>query len=350
MEEIRMLMDNNPNALAAVQAVQSAAGLNVQPDPKLIHPYTEQDNAASAANPTTIRRYSNGIKSVLYLNASHDADKQGVMHQKIDEAMPMRPTAVVIEAKTGLPTPDGEAGYVERMAQQQGIPVIRAEPDDAKIIEAMVANGHSSKDVMALYLMRMVPQDRKNIEEAANNRVIEAQQRGEQLPNDYVHKAVERGMSEEKFAERAQYFLENNHVFQSIPPSERLSYAEFKEDYAPKLGKPFLSATGNDTAPIKNEQSNFFQNLHADVSIVREGLVNAKIAEALNGADASNVLVVYGGAHRTMSEPVWNAALGKGVNVDAESLQRERPATQVDANTFVGLSGNATRRGGWVVG
>src|SRR5262249_46249213 len=78
----------------------------------------------------------------------------------------------------------------------------------------------------------------------------------------------------------------------------------------------FLDADTNDFAPYLTRDATYFQKLHGTLAQARERMVNATVANALNEPDVSTVLVIYGGAHRVMSGPMWEAALGKGVDID----------------------------------
>lgn len=260
--------------------------MDIKPDLSQIVPYTLADDGPK---PTTIRRYSNGEKNLFYINASHVRGTDNATCAKIEEAITyLKPQRVVIEACDGQPINEGsEVAYANALAAQHHIPVVRAEPSDRAVFDNIDVKGYSTKDVMALYLLRSIPQGR---------------QQGHM-------------MDEQHFAERARQFLAHYPAFEHIPASERLTYEEFKSNYAPRLGKNFLQATANDFAPFEHEGATYFQKLNAAVGWIREVHIDMTIGNALNDTGVENVLVVYGGGHRTISEPVWEHALGKGKDV-----------------------------------
>lgn len=257
-------------------------------DTSLIRPYTEADNHPK---PTTTRRYSNGTHDLLYINASHvDISDNPTIARVRETIEQFRPQRVVIEARDGVPLlENSEAAYTSALAAQYNIPVVRGEPSDTAIFAAAQHAGYSIKDVMALYLLRMIPQDRNS---------------------GYR-------MDEAAFAERANAYLTTNPAFENIPQADRLTLQEFRAIYAPRLGHAdYLDATTQDFAPYLSADATYFQRLSGTLAMTREQLVDTKIGSAINEEGVSRVLVVYGGAHRTMSEPVWEAALGKGVDVE----------------------------------
>ena len=264
-------------------------------DPSRIAPYTRADNQPK---PTTIRQYGNGQQNLFYVNASHVSDADNPTYAAIAQAMNLKPGRVIIEARPDTPLNGAsEVAFANSLAAFHAIPVTRAEPDDADLFADAAASGYAAKDVMALYLLRMVPQDRK----------------------------MGRRMDEPAFAERAEGYLSGNPAFASILPAQRLTYGEFKEQYAPRLDKDVLEVNANDFAPFATSDATYFQRLSAHVGHVREKHIVASVAAAFEETD--NVLVVYGGAHRTMSGPVWEATLGKGVDIKPQTPQQTQSAS-----------------------
>ncbi len=264
----------------------------VTPDLSRIAHYTLADDYPK---PTTIRKYSNGTKSLYYINASHVRGQDNPTCKKIREAVEyLRPDRIVIEANDpNRLIANSEIAFAHAEAVKHGIPVVCGEPQDSNLITAMQAHGYSTKDMMAFYLLRMMPQDRQD---------------GKLMDEAHV-------------AERAERFLSHNPVFSDIPSGERLTYVEFKRDYASKLeGKSFLNATTTDIAPYTSEHASYFQRLSATLGHMREALVDTNIGNTLSEPGVNNVLVVYGGSHRTISEPVWEATLGKGVDVSPTAI------------------------------
>jgi hypothetical protein len=260
--------------------------MQIKPDLSRIVSYTLADNKQK---PTTIRCYSNGKKNLFYINASHVRGTDNSTCAKIEEAISyLKPQRVVIEACNNQPINEGsEVAFANTLAAQHHIPVVRAEPSDKVVFDNMGMKGYPAKDVMARYLLRSIPQGRQQ---------------------GHV-------MDEPHFAERARHFLAHHPAFEHIPASEKLTYEEFKSQYAPRLDKDFLEAATNDFAPFEHEGATYFQKLNAAVGWIREAHIVTTIGNTINEVGADNVLVVYGGAHRTISEPVWEHALGKGIDV-----------------------------------
>ena len=260
--------------------------MQIKPDLSRIVSYTLADDKPK---PTTIRCYSNGQKNLFYINASHVRGTDNSTCAKIEEAISyLKPQRVVIEASNNQPINEGsEVAFANTLAAQHHIPVVRAEPSDKDVFDNIGVKGYTAKDVMALYLLRSIPQSRQQ---------------------GHI-------MDEPHFAERARQLLSGHPAFAHIPASERLTYEEFKANYAPQLGKNFLEATTNDFAPFEHAGATYFQKLNAAVGWIREAHIDTTIGNTINEVGADNVLVVYGGAHRTISEPVWEHALGKGIDV-----------------------------------
>lgn len=291
----------------------------IMPNLAKMAPYT---SANDAPKPTTIRSYSGNGKELLYINGSHVSDidnptpTQKETLDRVREAIEEhKPKAVVIEAKKGTPL-SGEQAYTAQLAAQNGIPVVRAEPDDKAIFDGMRDSGYSTKDLMALYTLRQVAQDRTRKDG-----------KGQPLK-----------MDEESVAQRIRERLADDRElssFRGIPAGERLTYEEFKAVYAPKLGgKDYKEATPEDFKPISSPDATYFQRLSAELTPVRERAIDKTIADTLNGQGTDTVLVVYGGAHRTISEPVWEAALGKGKDISTAKAEPQGQGQNITDDHF----------------
>jgi len=282
-----MEKENRP-ALSSDPAPQLVA------DMSLYHGYSPSDNAASANRPCVVTHFQRGHKHLLYVNAAHvNGIDNPTMHTIAAAMAHYRPQAVVLESVGGMPMPQGEATFMAAEANRANIPVIAGEPSDAAIFEALKALGYSAKEVMALYLLRTIPQDR-----------------AQGMPMDDAH-----------FAQRATDYLQHHPAFASVPPQERLRYDEFKALAAYVMPqKHFLVTETADFAPYATSDSTYFQRMHAAMAWVRETAIDQTIAAALNQYD--RVLTVYGGAHLTQSLSVFEKMLGR-----AEEIQFAEPRT-----------------------
>ena len=271
-------------------------------DLSLIRDYTPQDKLVW--RPVVVNHFQRGGKSLYYINARHVAEIDNPTCDTVREAIGVyKPQLVIIE---GFPTEcgvspdffidyanreatrnfaDGESGYAAFLAHQNRIPFLGGEPLTIQICSVMEKEGYSAKDIMAFYLLRQIPQDRRE----------------------------GKAMDEAHFAERALRYLPQ--AFEHIPQQERLTLPEFEAWYAihGSDGKHFLKTSADDLAPYASPVGNYFQQLNHRLGLVREQHLDTLIAESL--ANSDRVLVVYGDGHLVQSRAVFEKMLGPGKSI-----------------------------------
>jgi len=248
------------------------------PDFSLIHRYNKDDELASRSRPTAVTHFARGGKNLYYINASHVTDTNNPTCKTIEETIKRyKPQAIVIEsvATKGFSkdTKTSETTYAYSLAKANNIDLVAGEPPDSVVLDAMMAKGYSAKDVMAFYLLRRLPQDRRE---------------GTVFDDD-------------SFAKNAELWL--NRCFPDYP-GEKITVTEFKGWYDKHKvnNKSFLDIEVSDVAPDASPDAAYFQKIASDTVTIRDTHTVGKIADTMKTHD--NVLVVYGGAHLTDLRPV----------------------------------------------
>lgn len=267
-------------------------------DFSLIRDYSREDDPTTRA--TGVTRFSNGRKTLYYVNAAHelgaDTPTVGAVRAAVAAYDPQR---IVIEAVPGQPLRDESVGaYAESIARNRGIPVSRGEPPDDALIKAVTArSSYTPKDIMALYLLRTIPQDRQFVQRMLRAGGVEY--------SDYMSAAA--------FRSRAEAYLARHPAFAGIPPPDRLTYEDFLRICAAHLGgKSFLDVTPDDFAPFNAPGDGYFQRMNAAVGRVREEHIVGTIADALNEPGVERVLTVYGGGHLAVSKELLGRMIAPG--------------------------------------
>lgn len=274
----------------------------MRPDLSLIRDYTRR--AASVWRPVAVTRFQKHNKNLFYINTHHVTGTDNATCETVRKAMlAYKPQLLIIE---GLPTqcgisppgyldylyheevphhfPTGEISYAAFLASQNGIPFIGGEPSDEDTFACMEAEGYAVKDVMAFYLLRVIPQYRQQ------GKVID----------------------EATFDDFATDFLRDDLSFSHVPASQRLKLQEFKPWYESHCSdlQTLSTITPEDFAPYASEDANYLQRLNRILTLIRERHVDTLIGKALS--DHDKVMVVYGDGHLFESSPVFEKMLGPG--------------------------------------
>jgi hypothetical protein len=198
------------------------------------------------------------------------------------------------------PAGQDEAEHAAYLAQQHGVPFMGAEPNDADFFKGMLAKGYSERDVMGLYLLRVIPSGEKTTRESA--------------PIPF--------QSEEQLEKFANHYFSAHACFDSISPEKRLTYKTFKQWYDEKnqgvIQRPIWQFISEDAAPFDEPNVNYFRRLNHFAGLVREEAINKTVQAALQ--KHNNVMVVYGGGHLVQSLPVYEKALGKPTYITGHSV------------------------------
>lgn len=251
--------------------------------------------------PTTIRRYSDGSRSLYYINASHGTvENQPTTHKIILEAIErFKPAYIILEGTehTATPLPVGTPGmsevdYAIAIAHERNIPVIWGEPSEASTIAHLNSQGFSHKDIMAYYLVRALPY------------------KMETFSSKYG-----KGMIPQEIEDASKKYFAEHSCFDSIPKSERLTFEEFSAHYAPILGNKELKDIRRDDAkPSSKVGANIYNEMALISGEFRDRTIIERTTAALN--EKGTALKIYGASHREVEDPMWNAALGQGVDIE----------------------------------
>ena len=281
-------------------------------DLSLIRDYApELEREAPLKAKPYIAHFHRDGKDLYYIAAFHHRGPETDTFKAIRAAMAhAKPQVVVME---GLPTSLGfspvshqqyikdhaaknfaecdEPEYLAYQAMQAGIPYIGGEPDDAQIVAQMAKKGYSDKDVMAFYLLRMMPHWVENHEISPENFDAKAQ--------DYLNTQA--------------YYLDNNIP---IPVEKRLTVAEFKawyEAHNDRPGRTYFELNSQNLAPVRSQHASYFERMSADIGEVREQHLDTVIAEL--SAQHDRVLVAYGQGHLLQSRKVFDKMFGGSENL-----------------------------------
>jgi hypothetical protein len=287
--------------------------LSLYPDLSLIRGYTPEDDLAQ--RPVVVTHFQRDQKSFYYLNAHHVTGIENTTCHTVRQAIrAFKPQLVIVE---GLPTEagpspnfyidyanrqaarsfvSGEPAYAAFLAHQNHIPFVGGEPTHTAIVTSMEREGYSVKDIMAFYLLRALPQERR-----------------EGKPINEAH-----------FAEWSAHYLQQ--YFSYMPQQERLTIDEFKAWYDSHKAdsKHFLEISTGDFAPYASPVGNYFQEFSHRLSRIRDGHLCTLIAEVLSSHD--RVLVVYGDGHLVKTHRVFEKMLGQGAIIQLESNRVTAPA------------------------
>lgn len=277
----------------------------LSPDFSLIHRYNEQDNQIHP--PVAVTHFQNANKNLYFINASHESDPNSPTFETVKAAIERyKPRAVVIESTNAqgfnAQDPMTEVKYTDALARQNNAQVIAGEALDSDVMMGMLGQGYSVKDVMGFYILRNVPQNRR-----------------QGLP-----------LNDETFGTQMEHMLQR-----SFPDhkNDLITFPEFKQWYARHAnnGKAWQDTEVNDVAPYHSPQATYFQQLSAASAIVREQALLRNIDSALRAH--GDVLVVYGGAHLTECKPVLEQMFGtKGETVQLAGGQNNTPALAEEQN------------------
>ena len=257
---------------------------------------------ARTYQPVAVTEFQRDEKHLYYINAHHVSGTDNPTCKTVQQSITrFNPDLVIVEggetgtenngfvkfvheqaAKSGFKL-GGETAYAAHLAMENNIPFIGGEPSDKTIFSCMKEKGYSAKEVMAFYLLRQIPQWRR-----------------------------EGVLGESTFAERATKHLEHWRRASGTPGAAALSFEEFTRWYDKHntTGKTFLEIDNEDVRPTNAPADNYFRKLHYRLTAIRERHVDTVIGNSFT--DHDRVLVVYGDGHFRSSRRVFEKALGPG--------------------------------------
>jgi hypothetical protein len=266
-----------------------------------------------------LEHFTKGNKHLYYVGTKHGVDFENRTHEVIIQATTKHaPQLIIVE---GIATDkgmspslgfdpkkpsdrerfmrhSGESVHTAEMARAKHIPFIGGEASTKSIFEALEKKGYSSKEVMALYLVRTIP----------------IWERNGQLKN------------KDDFPKMASDYLANNSQFSDIPKEQRLTFDEFKAIYdahKAEMGKEMTALTASDSNP-HSAKANYFQKMSAVMDEVRDRHLIELISASLEKTD--KVMVVYGNAHQYASAPVFEKMFDGKAHVEQLLLDEGKPA------------------------
>ncbi len=172
-----------------------------------------------------------------------------------------------------------EPNYTIVQAQKYGSPFIGGEPDEMEIVEAIEKRDYTRKDLLFFYLIRQIPQWRRQDE-----------------------------LKDRSVARMAEEFLDLWSTRLSLP--QRPTIEEFKDWYQKKMGQPFCSeAITSETSAPYETSSIFTQKISSEVGKIRDTFTVRTIVTEME--KYPRVLIVYGGSHWITQSKAWEGFLGK---------------------------------------
>jgi hypothetical protein len=261
--------------------------------------------APSTVNAPWVETFTNAGKTVAYVGAVHhspilypDATKDPVFETVASEFSSLHPQAVIVEgvdpmdlqgflqfakqcaaANYNLPGKIcDEPEFTAVEAMQSGATVLTGEPSGASVVSYFESQGYTVRDVLAFYVMRMIP--------VQNNHVPLTQT---SFPAFF--QSVIRG---------AEHDLGVNVPF---------TVDDFSAWYAKNMPLPsnYLEITTNDTGPTPDTSNGptFLNKLSVADTVMRDGNVVSTIQQATS--TYQRILVVYGASHLVFE---WSQLVG----------------------------------------
>lgn len=269
-------------------------------DPSLLEAWTPEAQGRMP-EPPYVARYERDGKALSFLAARHEHVLGSATFLLVEEEIEsFRPEVVLIE---GLETrhgfspkfyvdearvprsddryPMGEPGFAASLAAARDIPFLGGEPSDEEVHEAIVGDEFELIDIVYFYVVRQIPQWKRN---------------GEDEERDFEELSTRRIATEEKRLR--------------IPVGTFARRESFEAWYARRNGRPFDYDEINTqpTAPLDHEGALFTNLLSCRVGEVRDTHIVRQIAALL--AHHDRVLVIYGAGHHVQQKRVLEAMLG----------------------------------------
>lgn len=294
------------------------------PDLSLVRPFARSEG--KKLGPVHLDHFSKDNKHLYYIGSMHGTDFQNQSHEIIQQAgKKYKPELIIVEGvetQLGLSPSLGfdpknphsvkhlilhsnENIHTAEAARLQKIPFIGGEPTSESIFQALEKEGHSTKDVMAFFLIRTIPIWKRS-----------------GLLNE-----------PEKFTKMANEFLDSNRIFKHIPKEARLTVDEFNSWYdahKAEIGnKKAIDATAGDSNPNHAPDANYFQKMSNIMDQVRDRHLINLISDSLSSYD--KVMVVYGNIHQYVGAPVFEQMFGNKPATEKlildEEIQAPSPET-----------------------
>lgn len=265
----------------------------------LLRPWGKDSSRLEPYRYPFVAKYQQKNKTLFYVASYHGVGEQSDTFRTIKWAFnKLNPQLVIVEgAPRTLPNiygklakkaqkcsqehfkNCGETSYAIWLALKHSTHYDFAEPSDEAIAKGLLEKGYSKHDVLFFYLLRQIPQAKR-----------------------------ENQINTTNFSAWAEDFLVRYQpVFQI---QKKVKLQDFYDWYQKRLRRPFhFSAIDSElTAPITGENALYSQKLSHQVAMIRDEAIVSEISYALSKYD--RVLVVYGGSHYTVQQKVLEDMLG----------------------------------------
>jgi hypothetical protein len=275
-------------------------------DPALVLPYTfSLENEKHLDAPYVAKFESNG-KLLLYVASEHissekfpDLLNHPTLRTISNLFSEFKPEIVIVEGiNTGADlSPKSILSQAEKCEQSRyqgcsesffainearlhGAEYITGEPEEIQIKEQILSEGFSNEDLLGFYLVRQIPQLKRQAEFDRANFPAQA----------------------DKLLRRFERKIGSNLNFR---------FKEFERWYIDHAAtkKNYFDVTADDAAPDSSPQATYVQKISAKVGLIRDRSIVKTIG--LMAENYSRILVVYGGSHLLTQEPALVSLFGK---------------------------------------
>lgn len=237
------------------------------------------------------------LKTIAALFAKYRPEV--VIIEGIDTGEELSPKSILKKAdeceKSDYRASCGESFFAINSARKNGAEYITGEPRNPWIKDEIVKAGYSVEDLLGFYLVRQIPQYKRQAE-----------------------------LDRNKFSDQASKQLKR--FQQQIGTNVLFGFKEFDAWYAKTMPSPknYLDITNDDPAPHGGPKATHVQKISNKVSLIRDKAFVKTIERMLN--KYSRVLVVYGGSHLITQEPALEAMLGGATyfRIDALTTAKAR--------------------------
>ncbi len=177
----------------------------------------------------------------------------------------------------------GEPSYAAFIANQKNIPFAGGEIKDTMILKGLNEIGFQEIDVVGFYLLRMIPQLKKQKKIDITNQISQIS----------------------KYLTRFSNNLNTPNI---------VTFNQFKEWYElhSSLKRSYLDLGSMDVAPINGSAGTYFQKISAHIGMIRERYLVQLIDKSLK--KYNKVLVIYGAGHLVKSRRVYENTFGSSVD------------------------------------
>ena len=281
-------------SLFALLFLTACSHKDLAPDFNLIQHWSPEEQMKEPHQPPFIAKYKYRSKELWYIAAKHTSNIKSPTFKTIKESLSkFNPQLVILEGFETEPNEHSPKGYIKYaikcskvkfrncgepsysayLSNQKNIPFIGAEPPDKTIYEHLKTKGYRPQDLVGYYLVRQIPQLKRQNKLNKNN----FQKTADKLLNIFLN---------------------------DIESSQSFEFSEFKAWYKEKSGNHFdiNKIKSNDLAPIVSTEATYFNKTSALIGEVREKHILKKISQGLKSYD--RVLIVYGAGHHVQQKKV----------------------------------------------